>query len=120
MAGVALLVALVGLYGVMAFAVTERRNEIGIRMALGARNQDILCLVLGKAVVLTILGLLTGLVGALVFGRLLASLLYRVSVYDPATLVMAPLLLFAVAVLACYLPARRAARIDPMAALRYE
>jgi putative ABC transport system permease protein len=120
MAGVALIMALVGLYGVMAFAVTERRNEIGIRMALGAREQDVLGLVLKKAVVLTVLGLLTGLACTLGVCRLLASLLYSTSAYDPATFVMVPLLLFAVAVLACYLPARRAARIDPMAALRYE
>jgi putative ABC transport system permease protein len=120
MAGVALIMALVGLYGVMAFAVAERRNEIGIRMALGAREQDVLRLVLRKAVVLTILGLLTGLACALGVCRLLAGLLYSTSAYDPATFVTVPLLLFAVAVLACYLPARRAARIDPMVALRYE
>ncbi len=120
MAGVALLMALVGLYGVMAFAVTERRNEIGIRMALGARNKDILRLVLQKAVVLTIFGLLIGLACTLVLCRLLSSLLFRMSAYDPATFVLVPLLLFAVAVLACYLPARRAARTDPMVALRYE
>jgi len=112
--------ALVGLYGVMTFAVTERRNEIGIRMALGAREQDILGLVLKKAVVLTLLGLLTGLACTLALSRLLASLLYSTSAYDPATFVIVPMLLFAVAVLACYLPARRAARIDPMVALRYE
>jgi predicted lysophospholipase L1 biosynthesis ABC-type transport system permease subunit len=120
MAGVALLMALVGLYGVMAFAVTERRNEIGIRMALGAREQDVLRLVLRKAIVLTVLGLLIGLACTLAFCRFLASLLYSTSVHDPATFLMVPLLLFAVAVLACYLPARRAARIDPMVALRYE
>ncbi len=120
MAGVALIMALVGLYGVMACAVTERRNEIGIRMALGAREQDVLGLVLKKAVVLTLLGLLTGLACTLGVCRLLTSLLYSTSAYDPAMFVMVPLLLVAVAALACYLPARRAARIDPMAALRYE
>ncbi len=120
MAGVALLMALVGLYGVMAFAVTERRNEIGIRMALGARNQDILRLVIGKAFVLTLIGLLTGLACTLALCRLMASLLYSVSVYDPATFVMIPALLFAVAMLACYLPARRAVKVDPMLALRCE
>jgi putative ABC transport system permease protein len=114
MAGVALFMALVGLYGVMTFAVTERWNEIGSRMALGARDRDILHLVLRKAVVLT------GLACTLALGRLLASLLYRVSVCDPATFVLVPPLLFAVALLACYLPARRAARIDPMTALRHE
>ncbi len=120
MAGVALLMALVGLYGVMAFAVTERRNEIGIRMALGARDEDILRLVLKKAVVLTLIGLSAGLAGTLALGRLMASLLYHTSAYDPATFVAIPVLLFMVALLACYLPARRAARIDPMVALRCE
>jgi len=120
MAGVALLMALVGLHGVMAFAVTERRNEIGIRMALGARDKEILRLILQKAIVLTLIGLLIGLACTLALCRLMASLLYRVGVYDPATFVLIPMLLFAVAVLACYLPARRAARIDPMVALRYE
>ncbi len=120
MAGIALLMALVGLYGVMAFAVTERRNEIGIRMALGARDQDILRLVLKKAIVLTVLGLLVGLACTLALCRLVASLLYGTSAYDPGTFVMVPMLLFAVAVLACYVPARRAAKIDPMTALRYE
>jgi len=120
MAAVALLMALVGLYGVMAFAVTERRNEIGIRMALGAGDRDILRLVVRKAVVLTILGLSTGLAGTLVLCRLLAGLLYRTSAYDPATFVGVSVLLFAVALLACYLPARRAVKTDPMTALRYE
>jgi len=120
MAGIALLMALVGLYGVMTFAVTERRHEIGIRMALGARNEDILRLVVRKAFVLTLVGLSTGLVCTLALCRAMASLLYRVSVYDPATLVLVPALLFAVAMLACYLPARRAAKTDPMVALRHE
>jgi hypothetical protein len=100
--------------------VAERRNEIGIRMALGAREQDVLRLVLRKAVALTVLGLLIGLACTSASYRFLASLLYGTSVYDPATFVTIPLLLFAVAVLACYFPARRAARINPMVALRYE
>jgi putative ABC transport system permease protein len=120
MAGIALLMALVGLYGVMAFAVTERRNEIGIRMALGARERDILRLVLYKAVVLTILGSLAGLACTLALCRLLAGLLYNTSAYDPATFMTIPLLLFVVALLACYLPARRASKIDPIEAIRYE
>jgi putative ABC transport system permease protein len=120
MAGVALIMALVGLYGVMAFAVTERRNEIGIRVALGAGNKDILGLVIKKAFFLTIIGLGTGLACALVVCRCATSLLYGISAYDPATFVLVPLLLFVVAMLACYLPARRATRIDPMVALRYE
>lgn len=120
MAGVALIMALVGLYGVMAFAVTERRNEIGIRMALGAQDTDIFRLVIKKAFVLTIIGLVIGMACTLAVCRLMRSLLYSVSVYDPATFVSIPLLLFTVAMLACYLPARKAAQLDPLETLRYE
>ncbi len=120
MGAVALLMAVVGLYGVMAFAVNERRNEIGIRMALGAETGDVLILVIRKGSLLVLTGLGVGLIGALSVTRLMASMLYRTSVGDPATFVLVPALLFAVAILACYLPARRAARIDPMTALRRE
>ena len=120
MAGVALIMALVGLYGVMAFAVTERRNEIGIRMALGAQDKDILLLVIKKAFVLTIIGLALGLACTLAVCRLMTSLLYSISVYDPVTFVLIPVLLFTVAMLACYLPARKAAQLDPLETLRYE
>jgi len=120
MAGVALVMALVGLYGVMAFAVTERRNEIGIRMALGAEDKDILGLIIKKAFILTIIGLVIGLVGALVVCRFATTLLYGISIYDPATFVLVPLLLLCVAMLACYLPARKAAQLDPLKTLRYE
>jgi putative ABC transport system permease protein len=120
MAGVALFMALVGLYAVMAFAVNERRNEVGIRMALGAEKLDILLLVIKKALVLTIIGLIIGLVGALIVGRYTGSLLYRISAWDPATFIFVPLLLFAVSMLACYLPARKATQLDPMRVLRYE
>jgi putative ABC transport system permease protein len=120
MAGVALIMALVGLYGVMTFAVTERRNEIGIRMALGAQNMDILGLVIKKAFILTIIGLVIGLVCALAVCRLMTSLLYNISVYDPATFVLIPLLLLCVAMLACYIPARKAAQLNPVETLRYE
>lgn len=120
MAGVALIMALVGLYGVMAFAVTERRNEIGIRMALGADDKNILGLIIKKAFMLTIIGLLIGLMGALAICRLMTSLLYSVSVYDPATFVLVPVLLLGVAMLACYFPARKAARLNPIETLRYE
>jgi len=120
MAGVALIMALVGLYGVMAFVVTERRNEIGIRMALGAQDTDILRLVIKKAFVLTIIGLVIGLICTLAVCRLMTSLLYSISVYDPATFVLIPLLLFTVAMLACYFPARKAAQLDPLETLRYE
>jgi putative ABC transport system permease protein len=120
MAGVALIMALVGLYGVMAFAVTERRNEIGIRMALGAQDTDILRLVIKKAFVLTIIGLVIGLACTLAVCRLMTSLLYSISVYDPATFLLIPVLLFTVAMLACYFPARKAAQLDPLETLRYE
>ncbi len=120
MGAVALLTALVGLYGVMTFAVNERRHEIGIRMAFGAETRDVLIRVLRKGAILTLAGLGAGLVGALAVTRLMASMLYRTSVRDPVTFVLVPALLFAVALLACYLPARRAARVDPMAALRCE
>lgn len=120
MAGVALIMALVGLYGVMAFAVTERRNEIGIRMALGANDKDILGLMIKKAFILTIIGLVIGLLGALAICRLMASLLYGTSIYDPATFVVVPVLLLGVAMLACYFPARKAAQLNPIETLRYE
>jgi ABC-type antimicrobial peptide transport system permease subunit len=120
MAGVALFMALVGLYAVMAFAVNERRNEVGIRMALGAERLDILLLVIKKAFLLTVIGLAVGLIGALIVSRYTGSLLYRISAWDPATFISVPILLFAVAMLACYLPARKATRLDPMRVLRYE
>jgi len=120
MACVALVMALVGLYGVMAFAVTERRNEIGIRMALGADDRNILSLMIKKAFILTIIGLAIGLIGALMVCRLMASLLYGIGIYDPATFVLVPVLLLAVAMLACYFPARKAAHLNPVETLRYE
>jgi len=120
MAGVALIMALVGLYGVMAFAVTERRNEIGIRMALGAEDKDILGLIIKKALILTIVGLVVGLIGALVVCRFAMTLLYNISVYDPATFLLVPILLLGVAMLACYFPARRASQLNPIETLRYE
>jgi len=104
----------------MAFAVTERRSEIGIRMALGADDRDILGLVIKKAFVLTTIGLVIGLMGALAVCRLMASLLYDISIYDPATFVFVPILLLGVAMLACYFPARRAAQLNPVETLRYE
>jgi putative ABC transport system permease protein len=120
MAGVALFMALIGLYGVMTFAVNERRNEIGIRMAMGAEKLDILLMVTKKALMLTIIGLVVGLIGALVVSRSMGSMLYRISSWDPATFVLVPISLFIVSMLACYIPARRAAKIDPMEALRCE
>ena len=120
MAAVALFMALVGLYAVMAFSVNERRNEVGIRMALGAEQLDILLLVVKKAFVLTLVGLAVGVVGALVVSRTMSSMLYRVSPWDPVTFILVPVLLFLVAMLACYIPARKAMKLDPMRVLHYE
>jgi len=118
--GVALLLAMIGLYGVRAYTVACRTREIGIRMALGAGAGDTLRLILREGLLLTAAGTAIGLALSLGLGKLLSTLLYRVSAVDGLVLTAAPLLLAAVSLLACYLPARRAARVDPMVALRYE
>ncbi len=120
MASVALAMALVGLYAVMAFSVNERRSEVGIRMALGAEQWNILFLVIKKAFVLTLVGLVVGLAGALAVSRTLGSLLFEISSWDLSTFILVPVLLFIVAMLACYIPARKAMKLDPMKVLRYE
>jgi putative ABC transport system permease protein len=110
----------VGIYGVMAYAVGRRRHEIGIRLALGAQSSQVLALMLSQGMRTTAAGVAIGLGAALITTRTLQALLFEVSATDPATFGVLTLVLVAVALLACYLPARRAARIDPMVALRQE
>ena len=116
----ALLLAVVGIYGVTAYAVSLRTKEIGIRMALGAQGKDVLRLVLGHGGRLILWGVLIGFLGALALTRVLRGLLFEIPATDPATFAGVSFLLVAVAVFACYVPARRTARVDPMEALRYE
>ena len=117
---VAVALAGVGIYGVMAYAVSRRTREIGLRMALGARAQDVVRLVLGQAMAVTVAGVVVGLAGALALRRLVASMLFGVGAGDPATLAMVAILLALVALAAGYVPARRASRVDPSVALRAE
>jgi predicted permease len=119
-AALALVLACVGVYGVMAYLVSQRTQELGIRMALGAQRKDVLGLVLGKGARLTLAGIGIGFVAGLALGRLMDSLLFGVRSTDPLTLGAVALLLAVVAAAACYLPARRAALADPMHALRTE
>src|SRR5580692_1165031 len=116
--GGALLLASIGIYGLLAYMVGQRSREIGLRLALGAQRADVLRLVLGKGVVLAGLGIVAGLVVSASTASMMASLLYGVRPHDPAVFLLVPLVLFVIAALASYLPARRATKVNPMIAFR--
>ena len=119
-AGLALALAMAAIYGVMAYSVAQRTREIGIRMALGAQSTSVLRLVLGQGMRLVIVGLALGLAGAFAATRILTSFLFEVKSADPATFITTLVVLFCAALVANYLPARRATRVDPMVALHHE
>jgi putative ABC transport system permease protein len=119
-AGLALVLAAVGIYGVMSYSVAQQTREIGIRMALGAQRSDVLKMTVGQGLRLVLTGVAIGLAAAFVLTRVMATLLFGVSPTDPLTFVSISIVLIAVAVLASYIPALRATRVDPMFALRYE
>jgi len=116
----ALLLASIGIYGVLAYFVTQHTNEIGVRLALGATPRNILLMIVKRGMGLTLLGISIGLAASFALTRLMTSLLFEVKAVDPLTFLFVPLLLAAAALLACSIPARRAMKVDPLVALRYE
>ena len=117
---VALLLAAIGIYGVVQYSTATRTREIGIRMAVGAQRGDIFNMIVGEGLKLSLTGLALGCIGALLLGHVGSSLLFGVTATDPPTYVVVAVVLTSVAVAGCYFPARRAARVDPLVALRYE
>jgi putative ABC transport system permease protein len=115
-----MILAAVGIYGVMSYSVTQRTHEIGIRMALGAQTKDVLKMIVGQGMTVVVIGVVIGVAASFALTRLMESLLFGVSAADPITFIVVPLILTAVAMAACFLPALRVARVDPVIALRYE
>jgi ABC-type antimicrobial peptide transport system permease subunit len=119
-ASTAMLLATVGIYGVMSYSVLQRTREVGIRMALGAEGRDVLGTLIGEGLRLAMAGVVLGVIGALLMSRLLSTMLFEISPTDPVTFVSVAAVLTAVALLACYVPARRATRVHPLTALQSE
>jgi putative ABC transport system permease protein len=119
-ASLALVLAAIGIYGVMSYSVTQRTHEIGVRMALGAQQNDVLRMIVINAMWLAVIGVVAGLVGSLIATRLLSGLLFEVNPTDPVTFLVITAILGLIALIAGFIPARRATRVDPIVALRYE
>jgi putative ABC transport system permease protein len=115
-----LLLAAIGLYGILAYSVNQRTHEIGIRMALGAQRSAVLRMMLKQGITMVLIGLVLGLAASFAATRIVASYLFGVTPFDPVTFISAPILMLIVALLACFVPARRATKVDPLVALRYE